>query len=179
MSSDDIDVKTAIKELDQVLVKQEKQYTLYTCGGAALIFLGYEGRGTGDVDVILEKFDKPLENAVKEVAQKLKIPTTWLNNQVTPLGGRLSKGWKSKCQVLFEGDGVVLKAISRQDLISSKLHAAVDRASIDFSDILWLRPTKEELAKAKEYTLKQGTVETYEVFVNHYIQELMNELGIK
>ena len=56
MSSNDIDVKTAIKELDRVLASQGAEYTLYTCGGAALIFLGYEGRVTGDVDVILEQF---------------------------------------------------------------------------------------------------------------------------
>ena len=101
MGSHNIDVKTAIQELDRVLSMQHKQYTLYTCGGAALIFLGYEGRGTGDVDVILEKFDKDLEDAVAEVAKQLKIPTTWLNNQVAPLGARLGKGWKSKCQTLF------------------------------------------------------------------------------
>lgn len=179
MDSKHIDVKTAIKELDRVLTKQGEQYTLYTCGGAALIFLGYEGRGTGDVDIILEQFDKPLEKAVAEVAKTLKISVTWLNNQVTPLGARLGKDWKSKCQTLFQGNAVTLKAISRQDLISSKLHAAVDRQAVDYMDILWLKPTKQELEIAKKYTLKQGKVETYEVFVNHYIRELMNELGIK
>ena len=179
MSSNDIDVKTAIKELDRVLAKQGEQYTLYTCGGAALIFLGYEGRGTGDVDVILEQFDKPLESAVAEVAKQLKISKTWLNNQVTPLGARLGKGWKNKCQTLFQGSAVTLMTISRQDLISSKLHAAVDRQAVDYTDIIWLKPTKQELDIAKAYTLKQGTIETYEVWVNHYVQELMNELGIK
>lgn len=132
-----------------------------------------------DIDVILEKFDKPLENAVAEVAKQLKISTTWLNNQVTPLGTRLGKGWKSKCQTLFQGGAVTLKAISRQDLISSKLHAAVDRQAVDYTDIIWLKPTKQELEIAKKYTLKQGKVETYEVFVKHYVLELMNELGIK
>ncbi len=179
MSSDDIDVKTAINELDIILSNQGKQYTLYICGGAALIFLGYENRGTGDIDIILEKFDEPLKNAVAEVAKRLKIPPTWLNNQVTPLGARLSKGWKSNCQKLFEGNVVTLKSLSRQDLISSKFHAAIERQSIDYNDILWLKPTKQELNAAKEYALKQGQTETYEVFVNHYVQELMNELGIK
>lgn len=99
MSIKDIDVKTAIRELDKSLLKYESQYVLYTCGGAALIFLGYEGRGTGDIDIILEQFDPNLERAVIEVAKK--------------------------------------------------------------------------------YALKQGKVETYEVFVNHYVRELMSELGIK
>lgn len=179
MSSDDIDVKSAIRELDNFLIKSGKLYILYTCGGAALIFLGYEGRGTGDVDVILETFDNELELAVAAVAKKLKIPPTWLNNKVTPLGSRLEKGWKKKCEDLFVGKAIILKSISRQDLISSKLHATVDRASVDYSDIIWLKPTKNEIEVAREYVLNQSDLETYEVFVNSYVKELMNELGIK
>ena len=98
---------------------------------------------------------------------------------MTPLGNRLGKGWKAKCQNLFVGKAVILKSISRQDLISSKLHAAVDRASVDYSDIIWLKPTKEEIEKARDYVLKQSQIETYEVFVNHYVRELRRELGIK
>lgn len=178
MSSENIDVRKAISELDGFLAKSGKQYTLYTCGGAALIFLGYEGRGTGDVDVIMAKFDTDLTDAVVAVANKLKIPPTWLNNQVTPLGNRLGKGWKKKCEDLFVGVAVILKSISRQDLISSKLHATVDRASIDYHDILWLKPTKEEIEIARQYVLKQDQTETYEVFVNHYVKELLNELKL-
>jgi len=36
---------------------------LYTCGGAALIFLGYEDRRTGDVDIIHNEIDKTLAKA--------------------------------------------------------------------------------------------------------------------
>lgn len=91
----------------------------------------------------------------------------------------MSKGWKSKCQILFQGSAITLKTISRQDLISSKLHAAVDRQAVDYTDIIWLKPNKQELEVAKAYALKQGEIENYEVFVNHYVQELMNELEIK
>lgn len=179
MSSQDIDVQKAIQMLDSVLGSIQHKVTLYTCGGTALIYLGYDGRRTSDVDVIATSLEPEVQKAAVQVAKKLKINPDWLNTKVTPLGDRLGKGWKKKCTTLFQGDAVTLKVISRQDLINSKVHAAVDRQSADYTDVLWLKPSLKELGLAKEYTLKQNYEETYERFVNYYIQELKNDLGLK
>lgn len=173
----DIDVLAAIKELDSVLHKMDSKYVLFTCGGAALIYLGYEGRRTGDIDVIEDELDEALVEASKIVAKNLKIPQSWLNNKASPLGKRLGKNWKSKCTVLFQGNAITLKCISRQDLISSKLHAAVDRRSKDYKDIIWLKPSLAELESAKSYTLKQSKIETYEIWVNGILAEIKKDLG--
>ncbi|MCM0606006.1 MAG: hypothetical protein KA715_07935 [Xanthomonadaceae bacterium] len=109
--------------------------------------------------------------------KKIRINESWLNNKVSPLGKRLGKNWKSKCNIIFKGNAVTLKSISRQDLINSKLHAAVDRRSKDYNDILWLKPTLSELEFAKKYTLKQSEAETFEVWVNGYISEIKKDLG--
>jgi hypothetical protein len=174
----EINVLRAIQELDSALKPTGETYTLYICGGAALIFLGFDGRRTGDVDIIEEKIDEPLQDAAVQVAEKLKISETWLNNKVASLGQRLEKNWKSKCTTLFTGKAITLKSISRQDLINSKLHATVDRHSQDYKDLLWLRPTQKELILARAYTVKQNPAETYSVFVDAYISELKKDLKI-
>jgi hypothetical protein len=173
----EIDVLKAIQELDVILHQMGRSYELFTCGGAALIYLGYESRRTGDIDIIEDVLDEKLKTAVAHVAIKLRISDTWLNNTVSPLGKRLGKNWKSKCTVIFKGNAITLKCISRQDLINSKLHATVDRRSKDYHDILWLKPTPTELELAKKYTLKQNETENYVIWVNGYVSELKKDLG--
>ena len=112
------------------------------------------------------------------MAKNLGISEGWLNNQVASLGTRLGKGWKSKCSVIYKGKAVTLKCISRQDLINLKLHATVARKGKDYEDILWLKPTRKELQIAKDYTLKQDDADTFAVFVNGYVAEIMKDLGI-
>jgi len=71
-------------------------------------------------------------------------------------------------------------SISRQDLISSKLHAAVDRQAQDMDDLIFLKPDLEEIEIAAKYALKQGLaqgIETYEVFLDHYVKALKKDLG--
>ena len=174
----EINVIEAIKVLDHVLFEKKKSYTLYTCGGAALIFLGFDDRRTGDIDLIVTEIDEDLSQAAQEVADRLGISSEWLNNKVAPLEERLPKGWKKFCSPIFSGKALILMSISRQDLINSKLHAAIERRAQDYKDLVWLKPTSQELQIAQEYTLKQGTTETYEMYVNYYIKELKNDLKI-
>ena len=122
-----MDINAAIVELDKLIAKKRFSYVLYTCGGAQLIFLGYTTRRTEDVDLIQDEIDEPLRLASLEVAKKLKIQNDWLNNKVSTLSQRLGKGWKKKTVILFEGKAITLMGLNRQDLISSKLHAAIDR----------------------------------------------------
>ncbi len=90
-----IDVMEAINELDKILSQKKKSYTLYTCGGAALVFLGYDDRRTTDIDIIVAKMDKHLVEAAKEVADKLNINQDWLNNKVAQSKIAFLKGGKS------------------------------------------------------------------------------------
>lgn len=172
----EINVLRAIEELDSVIESLGETYTLYICGGAALIFLGFDGRRTGDIDIIEEKLDESLKEATILVAQKLGISNDWLNNEVSSLGQRLDKNWKLRCTTLYSGKAVILKSISRQDLINSKLHATVERQSKDYKDLVWLRPTELELTIARDYTLRQNPTDTYAIFVDAYLRELRKDL---
>jgi hypothetical protein len=173
-----MDINGAIAELDKLIEKKGLSYVLYTCGGAQLIFLGFTARRTEDVDLIQDKIDEPLKLASLEVAKKLKIQDDWLNNKVSSLSRRLGKGWKRKAVVLFEGKAITLMGLNRQDLISSKLHAAIDRKGEDYEDLLFLKPSIAEIEIARKYVLKQKSdVETSEVFINAWVKELRNDLG--
>lgn len=173
-----MDINQAVKELDVIIRAKGLSYVLYICGGAQLVFLGYSTRRTEDVDLIHDQIDQPLRNASVVVAQKLGIQEDWLNNKVSSLGKRLGRGWKKKTVVLFEGTAITLMGLSRQDLISSKLHAVIDRKGEDYNDLIFLRPSVEEIEVAREYVVKQkGDLETSEVFINAWIRELKNDLG--
>lgn len=174
-----MNINQAIKELDILIKAKGLSYVLYTCGGAQLVFLGYSTRRTEDVDLIHDKIDQPLRDASIEVAYKLGIQEDWLNNKVSSLGNRLAKGWKKNTVILFDGEAITLMGrLNRQDLISSKLHAAIDRKGEDYNDLLFLKPSMDEIEVAREYVLKQKSdLETSEVFINAWIRELKNDLG--
>jgi hypothetical protein len=173
-----MDIQQALRELDILIAQRGLTFVLYTCGGAQLILLGYATRRTEDVDLIHEKIDSQLIEASNEVAQKLGIQEGWLNNNVSSLGKRLARGWKKKAIVLFDGSAVTLMGLDRQDLISSKLHAAIDRKGEDYQDLLFLKPTIAEIEIARNYVIKQKSdLETSEIFINAWIRELKNDLG--
>jgi hypothetical protein len=173
-----MDISKAIQELDVLILAKGLSYVLYTCGGAQLVFLGYSTRRTEDVDLIQDEIDQDLRNASVLVAKKLNIQEDWLNNRVSTLSKRLGKGWKKKTVVLFEGKAITLMGLDRQDLISSKLHAAIDRKGEDYDDLIFLKPNAAEIENARQYVLRQKTdMETSEVFINAWVRELKNDLG--
>lgn len=167
---EDINVETALAALDAELTARGQKERLYTCGGAVLILLGYEGRGTSDVDVITQKMSPKLREAAEAVAIKLRYSPDWLNNNVASLEDRLERGWKKRCSPIFSGRSLEVLSISRQDLINSKLHAAVDRQKYDLDDLIWLQPTDSELEIAAEYAIKQDDSENRPVFVNAFVR---------
>lgn len=174
-----MNINKAIKELDAALARKDLEYTLYICGGAQLVFLGYANRRTEDVDLIHEKIDQNLKIAAKQVAKKLNLENNWLNNKVFPLGKRLGRGWKSKTILLYQGDALTLMGLDRQNLINAKLHAAIDRKGEDYEDLLFLKPTLSEIKIAEKYVLKQNQeIETAMVFIKAWTQELKNDLGL-
>jgi Nucleotidyltransferase of unknown function (DUF6036) len=173
-----MDIINAIEELDKLIAKKDLSYVLYTCGGAQLVFLGYTTRRTEDVDLIQDKIDDPLRIASLQVAKKLKIQNDWLNNNVSPLSKRLGKGWKKKTVLLFKGHAITLMGLSRQNLISSKLHAAIDRKGEDYEDLLFLKPNLAEINIAQNYVLNQkNDMKTSEIFIDAWVKELKNDLG--
>lgn len=174
-----MNIPKALKLLDEELNKHNCQFTLFVAGGAALRLLGIISRETVDVDIITDALDPILLEARAKVARKLRISEEWLNNKVSPLGKRLQPGWQIRSVRAFESKNLTVFALSRQDLICAKLHAAVDRHAEDYNDLIAIKPNLEELAIARIYTLKLGDTETYQVFVDGILNILKKELGLK
>lgn len=173
-----MDINKAIETLDLLIESKGLRYVLYTCGGAQLVFLGYTTRRTEDVDLIHDQIDQPLHEASLVVAAKLGVQEDWLNNSVSGLGKRLGKDWKKNSVILFRGSAITLMGLNRQDLIGTKLHAAIDRKGEDYDDLLFLKPSLEEISKAREYVLSQKKdLETSAIFIDAWIRELKNDLG--
>ncbi len=173
-----VDIKKALSLLDKELVMKKFNVELIICGGAALILMGIVSRETVDVDVITKLIPDAVLEAAKVVAKKLKYPEDWLNNKASPILDRLPVNWEDHLITVFTGKAVTIKSISRQDLISAKLHAAVDRKAADYDDILDLNPTVLELDRARDYCLRLAQHETYEIWVNGYVKLLKKDLGI-
>ena len=174
-----MDAIKAIRELDKILGKKGLSYVLYTCGGAQLIFLGHSTRRTEDVDLIIKELDGELKLAALQVAQKLDLEKSWLNNQVFDLGKRLGRGWKKKAVLLYQGKAISLMGLDRQSLINAKLHAAIDRRGEDYADLMFLKPDLVEIRLAEAYVLKQKLdLEIAEVFVRAWVRELIDDLDL-
>lgn len=173
-----VDIPKALSLLDQELAKMNLKAELTICGGAALIMMGVVSRETVDVDVIADQIPDAVLTAAKLVAKKLKCREDWLNNRVSPLIQRLPVDWERHLITLFTGRAVTVRSISRQDLINGKLHAAIDRKASDYSDLIELKPTVAEIEIARRYCLWQAKSDTYEVWVNGYVDLLKKDLGV-
>ncbi len=174
-----IDIHNALSLLDAELLRKKIKTELTICGGAALVLMGTISRATADVDVVAKVIPEAVLAAAKVVAKKLKCPETWLNNQVKPIMDRLPRDWEDHLVTVFTGHPITVRSISRQDIISAKLHAAIDRRAADFDDLIDLRPSAAEVENATAYCLKQATTETYEVWISGYVKLLKKELGLK
>jgi hypothetical protein len=64
----DIDVSEAIRELDHILSQEDEKYTLYACGGSALIYL----------DLISSKFHATIERRGKDYDDVIWLKPTLL-----------------------------------------------------------------------------------------------------
>ncbi len=171
-----LDVKGCLTALNEELEMINFKTTIYICGGAELILLGYENRFTSDIDAIMDSMDSDLVICINKVNKKLNLSGFWLNNQVAPIGKKLGRGWKKNTTLLFSKSHLKIKGLSRQDLISTKLSALIGRNTPrDEEDILWIKPTKQELKVAREYVLKFNTDPIAKVVIDAFIKDYLNE----
>ena len=136
---------------------------LVVCGGSALILTALVTRTTRDVDVVAllrhralcspAPLPEDLQQAVREVAQDLLLPDTWLNNGPSRDEGGLFQlglpdGLADRLTPRVYGERLTAHFIGRLDQIYFKLYAAADRGGYHITDLLALQPSDEELAGA-------------------------------
>jgi hypothetical protein len=140
---------------------------IVVCGGAAMIATGLLSRTTTDVDIVAlvddaQKLVAPvplpdsLLRAAREVAETMRLPENWLNNDPSRDEGGLfqmglPEGFRERLHAREYGGHLTVYFIDRIDQIHFKLYAAVDRGGYHVSDLRALRPTPEELAHAARW----------------------------
>jgi hypothetical protein len=125
---------------------------IFIAGGSNLLARGINNRVTLDIDVICpENLPEAVMKSVQQFAQSEGLSNDWLNTTCSRDLRFLDKDWKSRAELYFAGKHLRVWLLGRKDMLALKLAAAVDRGEPDYSDIIKLKPTKEEWAFALEW----------------------------
>jgi len=160
-----------ISELDEELGKSGHSYEITITGAGALIALNKISRATVDIDLIDPEIDSPLFKAAMIVGENNNLSYGWLNSAATSFADELPPGWQERTRDHVKGKHLHVKTLGRTDLIFSKLHAAAERVEQDFDDLLALKPTKEELERAKKHLLTLKDSQVFKDRVENLIKE--------
>lgn len=144
-----IDVNHVLERLNEYLKQESVSAHFVTCGGALIYLSGHGGRVTQDVDV-LEGFTKALQKASESVAKELNLGEDWLNPFVEVYVEHFPPGWRDRVDLVREFSNLEVFGVSRQDLISNKLKAFMDR-DFDKEDLLLMKITRGEFDKAVSF----------------------------
>lgn len=160
---------------------------LVICGGSALILTDLVPRTTRDVDVVAlirEKvlcspapLPEDLQQAVREVAEDLILPATWLNNGPSRDEGGLFQlglpdGLADRLTQRIYGERLTAHFIGRLDQVYFKLYAAADRGGYHITDLLALQPGDDELAAAARWAMTHDVSETFAGIVKTLLRSI-------
>lgn len=175
--------ESALEMLGQILEGRGLTYRLVVVGGAALQLRGVTSRSTTDVDVMAlinpanpgqlvappDPLPAELGDAATRVSSELGLTPDWLNAKVAQHGvtHTMPKGMVDRLEwrqyrTLYVG------IAGRFDLISLKLHAAVDTDATTkhYQDLLKLQPSDAELQGAAEWVLEQDAGDGFAALVD-------------
>lgn len=119
------DILQALSELAAELGPSAPPREIIIAGGAALVVLYDARQSTRDVDLVVS--DPAVRSAGQAVADRLGLPADWLNDGAKGYLHGLSLG-----QVVFEGSGLVVRALAPEQLLAMKLSAWRD--DVDVAD---------------------------------------------
>lgn len=145
-----------IHDFDKYLLSKGLQFESIIIGGAALTILKVITRMTEDVDCIDPEIPVDIKNAsiefIKLNPQYGLAPEKFLNNGPITIIRDLPDGWRSRTQVIFQGEALTFITLSRLDLLKTKLDAMVHRGR-DLDDVIAMKPTDQELEDSIDWVL--------------------------
>jgi hypothetical protein len=142
-------MKEIIAAFDKYLGLQSLRFEAVVIGGGALIIMDIIDRKTKDIDCLDPEIPLEIKQASVAFAKshsEFLLDENWLNNGPESLKRELPAGWQIRLQTLYTGESIQLTCLGRSDLLRSKLFAYCDRTNPDFSDLLLMKPTVQELA---------------------------------
>jgi hypothetical protein len=169
-----MNIRKVIESLESKLTTRGESLELMICGGAAIHLLGYSNRPTKDIDVILPKISEGFTPLIQEIAKEQNLAENWLNNGPESLKYDLESGWELRTTLLYQGDSLVIRGLSRADLIFSKLYAMCDRRE-DIRDLLAMEVTEEELQTAGKHVKDMDGNPDWPSWVDICILEILEE----
>ncbi len=177
-----ISLENALKVLGQLLADRGHHYEIVVVGGGSLLLLKLLERTTKDLDLVavVEKGEfisakslpQVLVDAAGEVGRALELGKDWLNSGPAPLFEMgLPSGFETRMHTRHYS-GLTVHLADRFDQICFKLYASVDQGpqSKHFSDLMTLKPTTQELEKAKNWCQSHDVSEIFAEMINEVLE---------
>ncbi len=176
-----MDTRSTLVAFDAFLAQRRLTLEAVVIGGAALALLGVIQRPTKDCDVLAPPLSEALLRAARDFAQAqrsagLELDEDWFNNGPASLVSVLPLTWRDELQLVFEGEALVLRTLSRLDLLRSKLFALLDRAQ-DLDDCLALAPSADELSAVFPWLSEQDGHPQWPEHTRRVLADLGRRLG--
>jgi hypothetical protein len=184
MELDSATLENGLIVLGELLADRGLYYEIVGIGGRSLLLLSQIDRSTKDLDIVAlvkekqfvtaEPLPKELLQAAEEVGNALELGTGWLNNGPTSLLNLgLPPGFMERMHTRYY-KGLTIHLADRLDQIGFKLFASVDqgRQSKHFADLVTLKPSAEELEKAKTWCISHDVSKIFETEINSAIESL-------
>ena len=179
-----LSLEEALVILGQLLADRGHHYEIVAIGGGSLLLLGQIERPTRDLDLIalVEKgqivsanpLPQVLIQAAKEVGKALGLDTDWLNiGPASLLEMGLPSGFMDRMHTR-RYKGLTIHLADRFDQICFKLYASVDQGpeSKHFADLIHLKPSADELKKAKSWCITHDVSEAFEAEINRVLETI-------
>ena len=183
------DLVELFRAVGEHLAADSVRVAIVVVGGASLITRGWVRRATKDVDVIAildpetkaspklippDPLPRSLQEAGLRVARDYDLPPDWLNAEV---GAQWRTGLPADLTEDLEWwtfGGLDVAFAGRQTIIALKLYAAVDRGpeSVHVQDLVTLRPTADELERARQWVLTQDASPVFSDFIDQVIDHV-------
>lgn len=140
----------ALEELNAALQRLGVRADLYVFGGAAMVLAYGADRPTRDIDAKFEPHG-PVIQAAQEIAERLGLPRSWLNDQASVY---LSRQADSGQAPVFDRSHLRVQAASAEHLLAMKVLAAREHDLADLRlliDRLGLRSADDAEAITRRF----------------------------
>lgn len=149
-------MKKALEALDREI---PESLQLLVGGGAAFVLAHHIPLSTSDIDAIPFKTKMTLSELdahAKSVAQKLKIPSDWLNNYFASFTYSLPKDYGDRLVSIFKGKKMNVLALSKEDLLIMKCFAGREKDIPHIRMLLKKNVNTKLISKHLHYCLDEG-----------------------
>lgn len=115
------DFSAALTDVAEILERRRASARVYIVGGAAMALAYDSDRYTGDMDGLITDGYAELTEAVREVARRRGLPSSWLNEQASSYipRGEDRRGW-----AVFDHPALRVIAASPERMLAMKVMSA-------------------------------------------------------